>query len=172
MSFGNQSIRYEPMPGASTSPTVPSVRPIGPFLGSAGAASSRHSRNGDGPIIGDRVPCPAIESLRTVDLGHSSDGPSWIDLVALRLNTTESRFLTCLNRLLQQNPPIADLRASNVMECYLVLTAQSGRDSAATRTQTNTLSPSSRALAKRSLRGALAMRMCNLSARWAGSGFS
>jgi hypothetical protein len=36
------------MPGAGTSPTVPSVRPIGPFLGSAGAASNRHSRNGEG----------------------------------------------------------------------------------------------------------------------------
>ena len=109
MSFGSQSIRSGPMPGAGTSPTAPSVRPIGPFLGSAGGASSRHSRNGDGPIIGDRVPCPAIEGLRTVDLGHSSDGPSWIDLVAIRLNTTESRFLTCLNRHLQQNPPIADV---------------------------------------------------------------
>ena len=48
MSFGSQSIRSEPMPGAGTSPTVPSVRPIGPFLGSAGAASNRHSRNGEG----------------------------------------------------------------------------------------------------------------------------
>src|SRR5258705_12265107 len=43
-----QSIRSEPMPGASISPTAPSVRPIGPFLGSAGGASSRHSRNGEG----------------------------------------------------------------------------------------------------------------------------
>ena len=51
MSFGSQSIRYEPMPGAGTSQTVPSVRPIGPFLGSAGGVSSRHSRNGDGPIM-------------------------------------------------------------------------------------------------------------------------
>jgi hypothetical protein len=29
-------------------PTEPSARPIGPFLGSAGDASSRHSRNGEG----------------------------------------------------------------------------------------------------------------------------
>ena len=48
MSFGSQSIRCAPMPGASTSPTAPSVRPIGLFLGSAVAASSRHSRNGEG----------------------------------------------------------------------------------------------------------------------------
>ncbi|WP_247445059.1 hypothetical protein, partial [Bradyrhizobium sp. 197] len=32
-----------------------------------------------------------------------SDGPSWIDLAEIRVNTTESRFVTCLNRLLQQN---------------------------------------------------------------------
>ncbi|MGA7073817.1 hypothetical protein, partial [Bradyrhizobium sp.] len=36
-------------------------------------------------------------------LGHSSDGPSWIDLAAIRLNATESRFPASLNRLLQQN---------------------------------------------------------------------
>jgi hypothetical protein len=38
------------MPGASISPTAPSVRPIGPFLGSAGGASNRHSRNGEGRV--------------------------------------------------------------------------------------------------------------------------
>src|SRR5262249_49074043 len=36
------------MPGAGTSPTVPSARPIGRFLGSAGGASNRHSRIGEG----------------------------------------------------------------------------------------------------------------------------
>src|ERR1700722_18882329 len=50
------------------------------------------------------------ETRRTVDLGHSSDGPSWIDLAAIRLNTTESRFVASLNRLLQQNPPEAVIR--------------------------------------------------------------
>ncbi|MET4121589.1 hypothetical protein ABIB85_008024, partial [Bradyrhizobium sp. JR1.5] len=30
---------------------------------------------------------------------------SWIDLAEIRVNTTESRFVTCLNRLLQQNRP-------------------------------------------------------------------
>src|SRR5260370_21979644 len=49
------------------------------------------------------------ETGRTVDLGHSSDGPSWIDLVAIRVNTTESRFEACLNRLLQQNLPLAEV---------------------------------------------------------------
>ena len=54
MSFGSQSIRSEPMPGANTSPTVPSVPPIGPFLGSAGGALSRHSRNGEGLDVFER----------------------------------------------------------------------------------------------------------------------
>src|SRR5579872_4821682 len=64
------------------------------------------------------------ETRRTVDLGHSSDGPSWIDLAENRVTITESRFAVGLNRLLQQNLPIAELppphsitslaRASNV----------------------------------------------------------
>src|ERR1700720_160251 len=37
-----------------------------------------------------RAPRRQDETRRTVDLGHSPDGPSWIDLVAIRLNTTES----------------------------------------------------------------------------------
>ncbi|MGO9356247.1 MAG: hypothetical protein ACLP1D_01070, partial [Xanthobacteraceae bacterium] len=45
---------------------------------------------------------------RTADLDHSSDGPSWIDLAEIRVNTTESRFAAGLNRLLQQNLPTAD----------------------------------------------------------------
>ena len=49
------------------------------------------------------------ETRRTVNLGHSSDGPSWIDLAAIRVNKTESRFGTSLNRLLQQNLPQADI---------------------------------------------------------------
>ncbi|MGA7995560.1 MAG: hypothetical protein WCA28_11685, partial [Bradyrhizobium sp.] len=49
------------------------------------------------------------KTRRTVDLGHSSDGPSWIDLSENRVNTTESRFAACLNRLLQQNLPKGDL---------------------------------------------------------------
>src|SRR5579872_6583963 len=43
------------------------------------------------------------ETRRTVDLGHSSDGPSWIDLAENRVTITESRFAVGLNRLLQQN---------------------------------------------------------------------
>src|ERR1700761_8031426 len=48
-----------------------------------------------------REPHRQDETRRTVDLGHSSDGPSWIDLAAIRVNTTESRFEASLNRLLQ-----------------------------------------------------------------------
>jgi hypothetical protein len=47
-----------------------------------------------------REPRRQGETRRTVDLGHSSDGPSWIDLAENRVNTTESRFADCLNRLL------------------------------------------------------------------------
>ncbi|MDX6559663.1 MAG: hypothetical protein QOF72_2712, partial [Blastocatellia bacterium] len=46
---------------------------------------------------------------RIADLGRSSDGPSWIDLAEIRVNTTESRFAAYLNRLLQQNLPAADI---------------------------------------------------------------
>jgi len=38
----------------------------------------------------------------------TSDGPSWIDLAEIRVNTTESRFAAYLNRLLQQNLPLPD----------------------------------------------------------------
>jgi hypothetical protein len=58
-----------------------------------------------------REPRRQGETRRTVDLGHSSDGPSWIDLAENRVNTTESRFADCLNRLLQQNLPIRDISA-------------------------------------------------------------
>ena len=30
-------------------------------------------------------------------VNHSSDGPSWIDLAEIRVNTTESCFEVCLN---------------------------------------------------------------------------
>src|SRR3984885_13358998 len=56
-----------------------------------------------------REPPRQDETRRTVDLGHSSDGPSWIDLAAIRVDTTESRLEPCLNRLLQQNRPLADV---------------------------------------------------------------
>src|SRR5579872_766691 len=49
------------------------------------------------------------ETRRTVDLGHSSDGPSWIDLAENRVTITESRFAVGLNRLLQQNLPIPEV---------------------------------------------------------------
>src|SRR5689334_5792899 len=56
-----------------------------------------------------REPRRQDETRRTVDLGDSSDGPSWIDLAEIRVNTTESRFAACLNRLLQQNLPQAEV---------------------------------------------------------------
>ncbi|MCP3415885.1 hypothetical protein NLM16_17445, partial [Bradyrhizobium brasilense] len=52
----------------------------------------------------------------TVDLGHSSDGPSWIDLAENRVNTTESSFEASLNRLLQQNRPRAEIRARSLVK--------------------------------------------------------
>src|SRR5580704_7431038 len=54
------------------------------------------------------------ETRRTVDLGHSSGGPSWIDLAEIRVNATESRFAAGLNRLLQQKRHF-----SEVPECPL-----------------------------------------------------
>ncbi len=52
------------------------------------------------------------ETRRTVDLGHSSHGPSWIDPAAIRVDTTESPFAARLNRLLQQNRQISDMPAA------------------------------------------------------------
>src|SRR5207237_3346635 len=52
-----------------------------------------------------------VETRRTVDLGHSSNGPSWVDLAAIRVNKTESRFAASLNRLLQQNLPMNDTKS-------------------------------------------------------------
>jgi hypothetical protein len=42
----------------------------------------------------------------------AGDGLSWIDLVAILVSTTESRFLICLNRLLQQNRAKPDIPKS------------------------------------------------------------
>src|SRR5450631_3122971 len=44
-----------------------------------------------------REPRRPDETRRTADLGHSSDGPSWIDLAEIRVSTTESRFAASLN---------------------------------------------------------------------------
>src|SRR5436190_18084816 len=63
-------------------------------------------------IFGDRI---EDETRRTVDLGHSSDGPSWIDLTENRVTTTESRFAACLNGLLQQNRPLAEVGWRSLM---------------------------------------------------------
>ena len=41
--------------------------------------------------------------VEQLTFGHSSDGPSRIDLAENRVTTTESRFAASLNRLLQQN---------------------------------------------------------------------
>ncbi|WP_210164311.1 hypothetical protein, partial [Bradyrhizobium sp. WSM2254] len=39
--------------------------------------------------------------------------PSWIDLAEIRVNTTESRFAACLNRLLQQNRPVGEVQTGS-----------------------------------------------------------
>src|ERR1700722_7879 len=44
-----------------------------------------------------RGPHSQDKTLRTVNLVHSSDGPSWIDLAENLVNTTESRFAADLN---------------------------------------------------------------------------
>jgi len=63
-------------------------------------------------VPGDpRAPRRQDETRRTVALGHSSDGPSWIDLAEIRVTVTESWFAACLNRLLQQNRPVPDIAA-------------------------------------------------------------
>ena len=54
-------------------------------------------------IFGNGAEMKLVEQLTLVTL----DGPSWIDVAAIRVNTTESRFAACLNRLLQQNLPKA-----------------------------------------------------------------
>jgi hypothetical protein len=41
-------------------------------------------------IFGDRV--AKMKLVEQLTLGHSSDGPSWIDLAENRVTTTESRF--------------------------------------------------------------------------------
>ena len=46
--------------------------------------------------------------------GHPSDGPSWIDLVEIRLNTTESCFAACLSRHVQQNLPRTVLHGARI----------------------------------------------------------
>src|SRR6202050_5931665 len=56
-----------------------------------------------------RGPRRQDETRKIVDPGHSSDGPSWIDLAENRVTTTESRSAARLNRLLQQNLPEADI---------------------------------------------------------------
>ncbi|KRR04370.1 hypothetical protein CP49_21545 [Bradyrhizobium valentinum] len=50
-----------------------------------------------------------MKLVEQLTLVVSSDGPSWIDLVAIRVNITESRLEASLNRLLQQNPSKPDL---------------------------------------------------------------
>jgi hypothetical protein len=67
------------------------------------ASKDREQRRSSAPD--DRREPRQDETRRTVDLGHSSDGPSWIDLTEIRVYTTESRFAAGLNRLLQRYPP-------------------------------------------------------------------
>jgi hypothetical protein len=47
-----------------------------------------------------------------------SDGPSWIDLAAIRVNKTEPRFAAFLNRLLQQNPPQPDVPLESAFDHF------------------------------------------------------
>lgn len=47
-----------------------------------------------------QLPAYTGEIRRTFDPGHSSRGPSWIDLAENRVNKTESGFAAGLNRLL------------------------------------------------------------------------
>jgi hypothetical protein len=44
-----------------------------------------------------REPRRQDETRRAADLGHFPDGPSWIDLAEVRVNSTESRFEGYLN---------------------------------------------------------------------------
>lgn len=83
MSFGSQSIRFEPMPGAGTFRTVPSVRPIGPFPGSAGVhradiqgmvtVSAFSSEAARLPIVRSKLQMSVVGSFRTSrDVRHES----------------------------------------------------------------------------------------------------
>jgi hypothetical protein len=53
-----------------------------------------HRSSAPDDLRGSRRP---DKTRRTVDLGHSSDGPSWIDLAEIRVNTTELRFTAGLD---------------------------------------------------------------------------
>jgi hypothetical protein len=58
-------------------------------------------------IFGNRVAkMKLVEQLTLVTLQAAR---SWIDLIENRVNTTESRFAICLNRLFQQNLPFTDI---------------------------------------------------------------
>ena len=58
-------------------------------------------------IFGDRIAkTKLVEQLTLVTLQTAR---SWIDLTENRVNITESRFVACLNRLLQQNRHFSDL---------------------------------------------------------------
>src|SRR5579872_3172612 len=72
------------------------------------ARKDREQRRSSAP--GD-LPEPRLqdETRRTVDLGHSSNGPSWIDPAEIRVITTESRLGARLNCLLQQNRPFCEV---------------------------------------------------------------
>jgi hypothetical protein len=59
-----------------------------------------------------RLDDPLEHTTENISLAEAlvagADGPSWIDPAAIRVNTTESSFAACLNRLLQQNRPEAE----------------------------------------------------------------
>src|SRR5579872_1849536 len=81
------------------------------------ARKDREQRRSSAP--GD-LPEPRLqdETRRTVDLGHSSNGPSWIDPAEIRVITTESRLGARLNCLLQQNRSLAEIRNMISGVCY------------------------------------------------------
>src|SRR6185312_10064286 len=107
----NGSQRHTPRPASGSSvPDRPtgdlSTNSEGQVRCEARIDREQHRPSAPGDL---REPRRQDETRRTVDLGHSSDGPSWIDLAEIRVNVTESRFVAGLNRLLQQYLPTGDI---------------------------------------------------------------
>jgi hypothetical protein len=125
MSFGSQSVRSEGMPGADTSQIVPSARLIGPSLGSAGGASSRHSRNGEGSskaTVGFAAtsvhPVNAREghSQRPRQTGCNREWScSWHRFAWGRVGLSTS--VSGTSRRLTQCSGVSDARRSNLVSC-------------------------------------------------------
>src|SRR4051795_9290320 len=84
------------IPRSASGSSVPDRSTADPWTNNEGqvrceARTDREQHRSSAP--GDpRAPRRQDETRRTADLGHSSDGPSWIDLAEIRVNITESRF--------------------------------------------------------------------------------